>query len=99
MDSGAAVARRVCSYLRESGQGAAESRTGSCRWYVSDSTEGFAGLASRFLGRPVTEPVEQVSVKPTERRENKGQINALGKGSGKRNEKGRNDFHQGIAEI
>ena len=62
VDSGAAVARRVCSYLRESGQGAAESRTGSCRWYVSDSTEGFAGLASRFLGRPVTEPVEQVSV-------------------------------------
>ena len=62
VDSGAAVARRVCSYLRGSGQGSAESRTGPCRWYVGDSAEGFAGSASRFLGRPVTEPVEQVSV-------------------------------------
>lgn len=62
VDSGAAVARRVCAYLRESGQAADPARPGGCRWYVSDSTEGFAGLASLFLGRPVTEPVEQVSV-------------------------------------
>ena len=62
VDSGAAVARRVCAYLRESGQAADPAQTGGCRWYVSDSTEGFASLASLFLGRPVTEPVEQVSV-------------------------------------
>lgn len=62
IDSGAAVARQVCDYLRERDLAAEQTQTGACRWYVSDSTEGFAPLASHFLGRPVTEPVEQVSL-------------------------------------
>lgn len=60
VDSGAAVAQQLCDYLRQRDLEAAPTQSGSCRWYVSDSTEGFAELATRFLGRPVTEPVEQV---------------------------------------
>lgn len=62
IDSGAAVAHRLCDYLRDQNRNAEQNRKGSCHWYVSDSTEGFSQLASLFLGRPVTEPVEQVSV-------------------------------------
>ena len=62
IDSGAAVARQLCGYLQEHDLAAEETQVGACRWYVSDSTEGFGVLASRFLGRPVTEPVEQVSL-------------------------------------
>lgn len=61
VDSGAAVAGQVSVYLNQHGL-AATGQKGSCRWYVSDSTEGFVELASRFLGRPVIEPVEQVSL-------------------------------------
>lgn len=62
VDSGAAVARQLCDYLHENQLAAEKTQSGRCRWYVSDSTEGFAELASRFLGRTVTEPVEQVSL-------------------------------------
>lgn len=62
IDSGAAVAQQLCGYLQEQDLAAEESQVGTCRWYVSDSTENFGSLASRFLGRPVTEPVEQVSL-------------------------------------
>lgn len=62
LDSGAEVVRQVAERLRISGQEADGERKGSYRWYVSDSTEGFGELASRFLGRPVTEPVEQISI-------------------------------------
>ena len=33
---------------------------GACRYFVSDSTQDFARLASIFLGQPVTDPVERV---------------------------------------
>lgn len=62
VDSGAAVARSVCEYLRAQGKNADGSQKGCCHWYVSDSAEGFSQLASLFLGRPVTEPVEQISI-------------------------------------
>lgn len=62
IDSGAAVAQQLCGYLQEQDLAAEESQVGTYRWYVSDSTENFGSLASRFLGRPVTEPVEQVSL-------------------------------------
>lgn len=62
VDSGAAVAQQLCEYLQEHALAAEQGQTGTCRWYVSDSTENFGVLASRFLGRPVTEPVEQVSL-------------------------------------
>ena len=35
---------------------------GTCRWYVSDSVESFHDLASIFLDREVTEPVEQIAI-------------------------------------
>lgn len=62
LDSGAEVVRQVAERLSASGQEADPGREGRCRWYVSDSTEGFQSLASLFLGRPVTEPVEQISI-------------------------------------
>lgn len=62
LDSGAEVVRQVADCLQSSGQGADPARQGRCRWYVSDSTESFRELASRFLGRPVTEAVEQVAI-------------------------------------
>ena len=62
IDSGAAVAQQLCGYLQEHDRAAEETQVGAYRWYVSDSTENFGVLASRFLGRPVTEPVEQVSL-------------------------------------
>jgi glutamate racemase len=62
LDSGAEVVRQVRERLTASNQRAEEGRKGMYRWFVSDSTEGFAQLASRFLGRTVTEPVSQVSI-------------------------------------
>lgn len=62
LDSGAEVVRQVAERLQVSNQEADPSRTGCCRWYVSDSTEGFGELASQFLGRPVTEPVKQIAI-------------------------------------
>ena len=62
LDSGAEVVRQVRERLCASGHEAQPDCKGSYRWFVSDSTEGFAELASRFLGRQVTEPVGQVSI-------------------------------------
>lgn len=62
IDSGAQVARHVAECLKSSAQEAETGRQGSCRWYVSDAEEGFEELASRFLGRQVTEPVHQISI-------------------------------------
>ena len=61
VDSGAEVAHRVGQWL---GEHDALSRDAAPlrRWFVSDSTQGFQDLASRFLGRPVTEPVELVDI-------------------------------------
>jgi glutamate racemase len=62
LDSGAEVVRQVKECLEVGGQLADPEREGSHRWYVSDTTESFGELASRFLGRPVTEPVQQISI-------------------------------------
>lgn len=62
LDSGAEVVRQVRERLHASGHQAAENRRGTYRWFVSDTTESFTELASRFLGRPVTEPVGQVAI-------------------------------------
>ena len=62
VDSGGAVAGLVCENLRRRDCAADPARRGSRRWFVSDTTEGFAELASRFLGEPVTEPVERVNI-------------------------------------
>jgi glutamate racemase len=62
LDSGAEVVRQVRERLHASGQEADVSRRGNCRWFVSDTTDSFIELASRFLGRSVTEPVSQVAI-------------------------------------
>ncbi len=45
-----------------SGSAADPEQSGQCRWYVSDGTENFHHLGSIFLGREITEPVEQISI-------------------------------------
>ena len=62
LDSGAEVADQVMSWLERKDMRADENQTGVCRWYVSDSVESFHHLASIFLGREVTEPVEQIAI-------------------------------------
>ena len=62
LDSGACVADQVRDWLERSGRMADPERRGEYRWYVSDSVESFHDLASIFLGREVTEPVEQVAI-------------------------------------
>lgn len=62
LDSGAEVAEELSGYLCRKDLRADPGRTGSCRWYVSDSVASFRALASIFLGREVTEPVEQIAI-------------------------------------
>lgn len=61
IDSGAACADRAGEGLGEHGL-LAERESGSCRYFVSDSTQDFARLASIFLGEPVTGTVERVDI-------------------------------------
>ncbi len=61
VDSGAEAAHEVGRWLSEHDSLASADHVGRCRWYVSDA-QGFRELASRFLGRPVTEPVERVDI-------------------------------------
>lgn len=61
VDSGAEAAHEVGRWLSEHDSLASADHVGCCRWYVSDA-QGFRELASRFLGRPVTEPVERVDI-------------------------------------
>ena len=62
LDSGAEVADQVAAYLRRSGLAASPGRAGGCRWYVIYSVENFCDLASIFLGREITEPVERIDI-------------------------------------
>lgn len=62
LDSGAEVAEELAGYLREHDLRADLTQHGTCRWYVSDSVESFHDLASIFLDREVTEPVEQIAI-------------------------------------
>lgn len=62
VDVGEQCARRVAGTLRERGSLTGPGRTGRCRFFVSDSVEGFSGLASIFLQRDVTEDVEKVDI-------------------------------------
>jgi glutamate racemase len=60
VDSGAQAALRVARELENMGM--LSGSGGGCRYYVTDSAEGFSELASLFLGRQVSGSVEQVSV-------------------------------------
>ena len=62
IDVGAACARDVAGELAAREMLAPPGREGSCRYYVSDTVEGFSTLASRFLGRDVTGDVERVDI-------------------------------------
>lgn len=62
LDSGAEVAKQAVSCLKNGDMLAEPGRKGSFHWYVSDTTDTFCELGSRFLGRPVTEPVEQITI-------------------------------------
>ena len=62
LDSGAEVADQVGAWLARHDLRADPDRQGAYRWYVSDSVENFHHLASLFLGREVTEPVEQIAI-------------------------------------
>lgn len=61
IDSGAACADYAGAWLRERDL-LARRDVGACRYFVSDSTQDFARLASIFLGQPVTDPVERVEI-------------------------------------
>ena len=62
VDSGAEVAHAVGSWLETHDALAETGHSGLRRWCVSDSQQGFRDLASRFLGRAVTEPVDLVDI-------------------------------------
>ena len=61
IDSGASCADRAGEWLGERGM-LAERAAGACRYFVSDSTQDFARLASIFLGETVTGTVERVEI-------------------------------------
>lgn len=62
VDSGAEVVHQVGQWLAQRDQLAPEDQKGISRWYVSDAQANFRELASRFLGRKVTEPVGKVDI-------------------------------------
>lgn len=62
VSTGAVGARRVAQELRARDLLASPGSAGSCRYYVSDSTDDFARLAGLFMGAPVTGAVERVSL-------------------------------------
>lgn len=62
IDSGAAVADQLQGWLHQQNMEADPTQQGQYRWYVSDSVDSFHDLASIFLGREVTEPVEQIAI-------------------------------------
>lgn len=62
IDVGAACARDVAGELAARDMLAPPGGEGGCRYYVSDTVDGFEALASRFLGRDVTGQVERVDI-------------------------------------
>ncbi len=61
IDSGHETARH-CAQALQQADSVTDNEHGSCRFYVTDRPDGFAGVAQIFLGRDVTEQVEQVSL-------------------------------------
>lgn len=62
IDVGAACARTVADELEGRDMLAPAGTAGECRYYVSDTVDGFSTLASRFLGRDVSGHVERVDI-------------------------------------
>ena len=62
IDAGGACAHRVAEVLGGSGARSGWTGGGHCRYFVSDSVDGFAKLASLFLGEDVTDDVNQIDI-------------------------------------
>ncbi len=61
IDSGRETALHCMQVIRQS-DAVSDRDRGECRFYVTDRPDGFAGVAEIFLGRSVTEQVEQVAL-------------------------------------
>lgn len=61
IDTGAVCAEATAAYLARAGLLSGE-QAGTRRYYVSDSAENFAALASPFLGGEMDGPVEQIDI-------------------------------------
>lgn len=62
IDAGGACAHRVSEVLGVSDARSGWTGGGKCRYFVSDSVDGFARLASLFLGEDVSEDVAQIDI-------------------------------------
>ncbi len=62
VNSGREAARQLAETLREADMLSGKEGAGSCKYYVSDSTEGFAEMAALFLQRDVEDLVEQIDI-------------------------------------
>ena len=62
INSGAAAAQGVRQALEAQNALAESGRTGACRYFVSDSPDGFSDMASLFLQRPVRDDVTQINI-------------------------------------
>lgn len=62
INSGREAARALAEKLRRADMLSGNEGNGSCRYYVSDSTEGFSETAELFLQRPVEQLVEQIDI-------------------------------------
>lgn len=62
IDAGAAAGSHVTALLTQADALNGRAAEGRCRYFVSDSTDGFARPASIFLGENVTGQVEQIDI-------------------------------------
>ncbi len=62
INSGAAAAEGLRQALEQTGALADPERAGACRYFVSDSPDGFSETASLFLQRPVRDDVTQINI-------------------------------------
>ena len=62
INSGREAACQLAETLRRADMLSGNQEKGTCKYYVSDSTEGFSEMASLFLQQRVDELVEQVDI-------------------------------------
>ncbi len=62
IDSGGATAKYVFDMLSDTNARSGKTADGKCRYFVSDSVDGFARLAGLFLGEDVTGSVSQIDI-------------------------------------
>lgn len=62
INSGREAARKLAETLKRADMLAGREEKGTCKYYVSDTTEGFSKMASAFLEQPVEELVGQIDI-------------------------------------